>query len=95
MISFILQLLEFEQCVALLKEVKRFASHLLITDDILNEQSMESIVRRLKGGKRMHLCHNYQRLLSDAGWQLDNTYHVNGVRYASGIILASVASGIR
>ena len=88
-ISFILQLFEYEQCVKLLKTVKGFASYLVITDDILNDVSEQSIVRLLSNGKRMNLCHNYQRLLLDAGWQVDQKWYCHGVRYASGIILAS------
>jgi len=90
-ISFILQLFEYEQCVEILRRVKAFASHLVITDDILNEQSEESILRLLSNGDRMNLCHNYQRLLSDAGWKTEKKWYFHGVRYASGIIVASAA----
>ena len=90
-ISFILQLFEYEQCVEILQRVQVFASHLVITDDILNEESDESILRLLSNGKRMNLCHNYQRLLSDAGWVIEKTWYFHGVRYASGIIVASAA----
>ena len=75
--------------VKLLKIVKGFASYLVITDDILNDVSEQSIVRLLSNGKRTNLCHNYQRLLLDAGWQVDLKWYCHGVRYASGIILAS------
>ena len=91
MISFILQLFEYEQCVEILQRVQGFASHLVITDDILNEESDESILRLPSNGKRMNLCHNYQRLLSDAGWVIEKTCYFHGVRYASGIIVASAA----
>ena len=90
-ISFILQLFEYEQCVEILQRVKGFASHLVVTDDILNEESEESILRLLSNGERMNLCHNYQRLLSDAGWQIEKKWYFHGVRYASGIIVASAA----
>ena len=90
-ISFILQLFEYEQCVEILQRVKGFSSHLVITDDILNEESEESILRLLSNGKRMNLCHNYQRLLSDAGWRIEKKWYFHGVRYASGIIVASAA----
>ena len=90
-VSFILQLFEFGQCVEILQKVKRFASHLVITDDILNEESEESILRLLSNGRRMNLCHNYQRLLSDAGWRIEKKWYLHGVRYASGIIVASAA----
>ena len=90
-ISFILQLFEYEQCLEILQRVKGFASHLVVTDDILNEDSEESILRLLSNGKRMNLCHNYQRLLSDAGWRIEKKWYFYGVRYASGIIVASAA----
>lgn len=90
-ISFILQLFEYAQCVELLQRVKGFASHLVVTDDILNEESEASILRLLSNGKRMNLCHNYQRLLSDAGWRIEKKWYFHGVRYASGIIVASAA----
>ena len=90
-ISFILQLYEYEQCVEILQRVKGFASHLVITDDILNEESGESILRLLSNGKRMNLCHNYQRLLTDSGWAIEKKWYFHGVRYASGIIVTSAA----
>jgi hypothetical protein len=90
-ISFILQLFEYEQCVEILQRVKGFASHLVITDDILNEESEESILRLLSNGQRMNLCHNYQRLLSDAGWLIEKKWYFHGVRYASGTIVARAA----
>jgi tetratricopeptide (TPR) repeat protein len=90
-ISFILQLFEYEQCIEILQRVKGFASRLVITDDILNEESDESILRLLSNGKRMNLCHNYQRLLLDAGWQVKKKWYCHGVRYASGIIVARAA----
>ena len=71
--------------------MRAFSSHLVITDDILNEESEESILRLLSHGKRMNLCHNYQRLLAEAGWQIEKKWYFNGVRYASGIIVASAA----
>ena len=89
--SFILQLFEYEQCLEILQRVKEFASHLVVTDDILNEESEESILRLLSNGKRMNLCHDYQRLLSDAGWRIEKKWYFHGVRYASGIIVASAA----
>ena len=90
-ISFILQLFDYEQCVKLLHRVKGFASHLVITDDILNEESEASILRLLSNGERMNLCHNYQRLLSNAGWEIEKKWYFHGVRYASGIIVARAA----
>lgn len=90
-ISFIFQLFEYDQCVEILQRVKEFASNLVVTDDILNEESEESILRLLSNGKRMNLCHNYQRLLSDAGWVIEKKWYFHGVRYASGIIVASAA----
>ena len=87
-ISFILQIFEYEQCVEILQKVKGFASYLVITDDILNEESDESILRLLSHGKRLNLCHNYQLLLSDAGWRIEKQWYFHGVRYASGIIVA-------
>ena len=90
-ISFILQLFEYEQCVEILQRVKGFASHLVVTDDILNEETEESILRLLSNGKRMNLCHNYKRLMADAGWRIEQKWYFHGVRYASGIIVASAA----
>ena len=90
-ISFTLQLFEYEQCVEILQRVKGFASRLVVADDILNEDSGESILRLLSHGQRMNLCHNYQRLLSDAGWVIEKKCYFHGVRYASGIIVASAA----
>ena len=88
-ISFIMQLFEYEQC----EEIPRmgFATYLVVTDDILNEDFGRSVLRLLSNGKRMNLCHNYQRLLSDAGWQIDKKVYFHGVRYASGIIVSSAA----
>ena len=85
----ILQLFEYRQCVEILQKVKGFASCLVIGDDILNEESEESILRLLSNGKRLNLCHNYQRMLSDAGWRIENKWYFHGVRYNSGIIVAS------
>ena len=90
-ISFIMQLFEYEQCVEILQRVMGFATYLVVTDDILNEDFGRSVLRLLSNGKRMNLCHNYQRLLSDAGWQIDKKVSFHGVRYASGIIVSSAA----
>jgi len=90
-VSFVLQLFEYGQCIDILKRIKGFAAHLVVTDDILNEQSEKSVVRLLSNGIRMNLCHHYQRLLSDAGWRIEKKWYFNGVRYASGIIVASAA----
>ena len=81
----------YDQCVEILQRVKGFATHLVITDDILNEESEESILRLLSNGKRMNLCHNYKRLMADAGWVIEKKWYFHGVRYASGIIVASAA----
>ena len=90
-ISFILQMWEYEQCVEMLQRVKGFASHLVITDDILNAESDESILRLLSSLKPLYLAHKYERMLSDAGWLIEKKWYFHGVRYASGIIVASAA----
>ena len=51
-------------------------------------QSEESIVRLLEGGRSLYLCHNYQRLLADAGWKIEHKWYFHGVRYASGVFEA-------
>ena len=87
-ISFALQLFDYDQCLNILKVLKGLAYYLIIADDILNEYSDESILRLLASGDRMNLCHNYSRLLQDAGWKVEKKSYFYGVRYANGIIVA-------
>ena len=59
-----------EQCVKLLKIVKGFVSYLVITDDILNDVSEQSIVRLLSNETNESMS-QLSWLLLDAGWQVD------------------------
>ena len=90
-ISFILQMWKYVECVELLQRVKGFASHLVITDDILNTGSDQSLLRLSGDSEPLYFSHDYQRLLSDAGWTIEKKWYFHGVRYASGIIVASAA----
>ena len=90
-VSFILQMFEYQQCVQLLSLIRKFSDNLIIADDIFNTYSSFSVLRKVSSGDRMNLCHNYSNLLTDSGWQIHKTWFVNGVRYASGIIVASSA----
>ena len=80
---------EYRQCVQLLGLIRKFSDNLIIADDILNDHSSFSVLRKISSGDRMNLCHNYNNLLADSGWQIHKRWFVNGVRYASGIIVAS------